>query len=212
MPGIQNSKAVLDYLGTIGSNDRGDDTKLNNVARALVQSGQFLIDTATRNLQNGGNVATGETAASMKLVNIDIKAPLMSVDVEILKTYKFLNDGVKGTKGGSGKYSFKTKYPSKKMALAILKWARKRGMSGKVIYTPKGKNEAKNVRINKMINSADSLKSMAYAMSSSIKQKGIKPTKFFTKAVEATKRQERDKLGKAFRLDIIETLNQLNKN
>lgn len=210
MPGLQNSKSTLDFLGTIGSKDRGDNVAMGNIAKALVASGQFLIDTATDNLQREGNIASGQTSKSMKLVNINVKTMKMSVDVEILSTYKFLDQGVRGTQGGSGKYSFKTKYPNKKMALSILKWARKRGMSGRIKYTPKGASEAKNVSIRKTINRADNLKSLAYAISTNIKKKGIRPTKFFTDAVAKTRKHQKELLGKAFKLDVIETLNGLN--
>lgn len=210
MPGIQNSKQTLDYLGKIGSKDRGDNIATNNLAKALIASGQLLIDTATDNLERKGNIATGNTASSMKLVNLDVRTLRMSVDIEIASTYKFLNDGVRGTKGGSGKYSFKNPYPSKKMALSILKWLRKRGLSGRTKYKAKGANEKKNKQIHKAISGATNLKSMAYAISSSIKQKGIRPTHFFTNAVTATKKQQEKLLGDAFKLDVIETLNDFN--
>lgn len=212
MPSIQNSAETLDFLGTIGSTSRGDDPKLSRTAKVLVQLAQFLIDTATANLERGANVASGQTASSMKVVNLNVRTVQMSCDVQILSTYKFLDQGVKGVDGGSGKFSFKTRRPSKKMATAILKWARKRGMAGKIKYKAKSANEAKNQSIRKATTEADNLKSMAYAMAASIKKKGIRPTGFFTKAVVATRKEERQRYGKAFKLDIIEAMNSLNKN
>jgi hypothetical protein len=215
MPGIQNSKGVTDFLGTIGNKDKGDGYP--STAKALVELAGFLIEQATRNLQKGGNTATGNTASSMKIVNADLDGPIKSVDVEILKTYDFLNSGVKGTEGGKGKYSFKTKFANKKMALAILKWLRKRSVATKYkahsSYSDKfkgkaeGKQERKNQAIKKIVNAAESKKRLAYAVSVNIKKKGIKPTYFFRNAIRDTQKEAKKKLGAAIKFDIINSLN-----
>lgn len=204
---IQNSQSILDFLGTIGSKDRGDGVSLNNTAKALVELADFMITTARNNLDKKGNMATGRTASSMKAVNIQTAAAKMSLDIEILSTYKFLDQGVKGVEGGTGKYAFKTKYPNKKMATAILKWLRKRGAGGRTKDKAVSKNEAKNKRIYKKTSSADNLKSLAYATAASIKKKGIRPTKFFSNAVKATEKLQKQKYAKALKLDIIQTIN-----
>lgn len=209
MPGLQNSKETLDFLGSISTKDKGDGMATGNIGKALIESAQFLIDTATDNLQKKGNIASGNTAASMRIVNLDLKTLIKSVEIQLLSTYKFLNDGVKGTEGGSGKYRFRNKYPNKKMATAILIWARKRAIGGKIKYKAKGVNEEKNKQLHKTVSSSDNLKSLAYAISTNIKKKGIRPTKFFTDAVIATKKHQKESLGKAFKLDVIETLNNL---
>lgn len=108
------------------------------------------------------------------------------------------------------------------MATAILKWIRRRGMRAKT-YPAKygafgdklktggrGKIERKDLRIKKMVDSATSYKAMAYAVATNIKKKGIKPTGFFSKAIVATRKEQKAKYAKAFKLDIIESLNQLN--
>lgn len=209
MPGIQNSKSTLDFLGTIGSTDRGDGVSLNNTAKALVELADLIITEARENMDKNGNTASGMTASSMAVRDLEINGTKMSLDIEIASTYKFLNDGVKGTQGGTGKYSFKTMFPSKKMALAILKWLRRRNVVSKYkAYTKHSKNEPKNKKIHAMVSKADSLKSLAYAISTNIKKKGIKPTKFFTKALEKGKREQKRIIAGAFKLDIIESLNE----
>lgn len=215
MPGIQNSKSTLDFLGTIGSQDRGDGVTMNNTAKALVRLADFLIDHAANSLQSKGHVASGDTISSMTAGPIEVDGTKMFLDIEILKTYKFLDLGVKGYVSGKGKYQFKKpgwgkgkrtgKGKVSPMVLAILKWMRKRSISSK--YKAISKNEKKNQRIKKMVSSADSLKSLAYAVATNIKKKGIKPTYFFTKAVTATKAQSRKEFASAIKLDIIESLN-----
>ena len=205
MPGIQNSKETLSFLDGLGSNDRGDKVQFNNISAALVELADFLITEARGNMDKKGNTATGGTASSMKASDVFTNATKLQVDISIDSTYKFLDQGVKGVEGGTGKYQFKTKYPNKKMALAILKWVRKRGIATK--YKAISKTERKNQRIKRMIKKSDNLKGMAYAISTNIKKKGIKPTRFFTKAIEATKKEQKKRFADALKLDIIETFN-----
>ena len=205
MPGIQNSKETLSFLDGLGSNDRGDKVQFNNISAALVELADFLITEARGNMDKKGNTATGGTASSMKASDVFTNATKLQVDISIDSTYKFLDQGVKGVEGGTGKYQFKTKYPNKKMALAILKWVRKRGIATK--YKAISKTERKNQRIKRMIKKSDNLKGMAYAISTNIKKKGIKPTYFFSKAIEATKKEQKKVYAEALKLDIIETFN-----
>lgn len=220
MPGLQNSPKTLDYLGTIGTKDRGD--AMPATAKALVELAGFLIETASDNLDRKANVATGGTTKSMRIVNLDLAAPKMALGIEILKTYKFLDQGVKGVGGvGRGKYQFRYLPAGKKMATAILKWLRKRGIRGGN-YAKKygaygtqlktggtGKVERKDLRIHKQVNSAENFKKLAYAVATGIKKAGIEPTYFFTKAIKATEKESIKKYGEALKIDIIETLKQV---
>ena len=205
MPGIQNSKGTLSFLDGLGTKDRGDKVEFNNVGAALVELADFLITEARSNMDKNGNTATGQTASSMKAGPLQTNASKLQVDISIDSTYKFLDQGVKGVEGGTGKFSFKSKYPSKKMALAILKWMRKRGVATK--YKAISKTEVKNQRIKRMVKESNNLKGMAYAISTNIKKKGIKPTYFFSKAIEATKKEQKKRFAEALKLDIIETFN-----
>ena len=211
--GTQNSAGTIKWLGGFGSSDKGDQVSLNHTATALRDLAEFLIDTATRNLQKGGNVATGETASSMQIVNVKTNAARLSMDVEILSTYKFLDKGVRGTESGAGKYAFKTKYPNKKMATEILKWVRKRSIVSK--YSPHSSRqdnlrgaavETKNKEIKNLKDRATNYKSLAYAISTNIKKHGIKKTGFFTNAVAATLKEQKARYARAFKLDVIENL------
>lgn len=205
MPGIQNSKSTLDYLGTIGTTDRGD--AMPETAKALVELAGFLIETATDNLERKGHIATGDTASSMKAVNLDLTGTKTSIDVQILSTYKFLDQGVKGTKSGNGKYQFKNNFVGKKMKSAILKWLKKRSLSGRIKYKAVSKNERKNKRINKAVNAAKSRESFAYAVATNIKKYGIDRTLFFTNAVKATQKESRKRFAAALKIDIINSIN-----
>jgi hypothetical protein len=213
MPGIQNSRSTLNFLGGLGTTDRGDNVKLNNTAKALVILSEFLIKTAQNNLNKGGNIASGATSDSMEARQIQVNGSKMSVEIEILSTYKFLDKGVRGVKSGTGKYSFKTMYANKRMKNAIKKWLLKRSIASK--YKAISKTEAKNQEIKRKVTNArnvDKMDAFAYAVAVSIKKKGIKPTMFFSKAVAATERKAKEEFAKAIKLDIVESIGELNKN
>lgn len=206
MPGIQNSTGTLSFLDGLGDNDRGDNVKLSHVAKALVELADHLVVEARNNLDKNGNEATGGTASSIKAGPLQTNATKMQIDISVASTYKFLNDGVRGVKSGTGKYQFKTIKPSAKMAKAIRAWLRVRKVATK--YKAISKTERKNQRIKKLVNSADGkLNALSYAIATNIKKKGIKPTKFFTKAVDSTKRLRKEKFAAALKLDIIESFN-----
>ena len=206
MPGIQNSKSTLDFLGALGT--RRGDVVIEKSAQGLVKLAAFLIEKASNNLERKRNVATGDTISSMKVVNLDFTGTKLSVDVQILSTYKFLDKGVKGTEGGTGKYKFKVPFPSgrktgkkSKFFEAIYKWVQIRNIRGTQArkYRPYGKAEQKDVNIN-------ATKSAAFAITANIKKKGIRPTFFFTNAVKDTQKQAKKIIGQGFKLDIIQNL------
>lgn len=197
----QNSAEVLAFLDTIGSEDRGDNVSLNNVATELVNIADEIITKASDNMDRKGNVATGGTISSMKVDNIQVNGKKYSLDILIDDNYKFLDQGVRGVDGsGKGKFKFKYANPSKKHVDAIQKWLKRRGVVSK--YKAISANERKNKRIKKI----GSDRSAAYAVAKSIKKKGIKPTYFFTNAVRDVQKETVKRLGKAFEADIIETL------
>lgn len=212
--GKQNSPEVLNFLNQLGTKDKGDGSglKLNRTAKTLIELGEYLILEAQENMTKAKSIATGRIADSMEIKNLSSKSAKFSLDVVIDKNYKWTNDGVRGVNGGSGKYQFKTTRPSKKMATTILKWARKRGLKGRTKYSPASGNEGKDVGIRKLTSSSDNLKSLAYAISTNIKKKGIQPTHFFTKAIKATEKIQREKYATAFKLDIIDSIEDLNDN
>lgn len=210
MAGI-NSSETLNWLAGIGSSDRGDTVQLNRTATVLVQLAELLMSEAENNLQKGAHMASGKTAQSMAVVNVQTTATKASLEIEIASTYKFLDQGVKGVESGSSRagYAFKTKYPNKKMAAAIRAWLRVRRVATK--YKAVSKNEGKNKRINKLVQSRDGrLTGLSYGIATNIKKHGIKPTLFFTNAVKTTKAAQRKMVADAFKLDIIETLNKMN--
>lgn len=202
----QNSSKTLSFLDGFSDNDQGDKVQLNHTATALQELAVHLIAEARNNLEKKGNVATGGTADSMVAGPLQTNASRMQIDISIASTYKFLNDGVKGVESGMGKYQFKTIKVSQGMAKSIRAWLRVRRVATK--YKAISKTESKNQKIKKLVESADGkLTGLSYAIATNIKKKGIKPTKFFSKAVQSTKDLRKKKFSQALKLDIIESFN-----
>lgn len=120
----------------------------------------------------------------------------------------FLDKGVKGLEGGTGEYSFKKRKPGRAMVASIKQWLTRRGgRSDK--YAPKSKGMRKDQAIGKRVAKAakkDKLDSLAWAIATNVKKKGIKPTYFFTKAMKATEKEFRKELANGFKIDIINSL------
>jgi hypothetical protein len=192
-------------LGGLGNRDFGDDIKLNKTAQVLVDMAEYVITQAQKNLDKSGSVTSGQLADSMTARDIEINGSKMSIDVEILDRYDFLNSGVKGVESGTGKYSFKTKRPSIGMKNSIKSWLKTRGRRA-LKYKAISKTERKDKRIAKMRSEADTQEGLAWAVATSIKKKGIKATKFFTNAVKATERKFKKEIAAGFKLDIIDNI------
>lgn len=213
MPGIPSGKKQLALagLGNLGNNDRGDKVTLSASAQVLVDMSEFLINEAINNLNKKGTVATGDLESSISSKDIQIDGSRLSIDIELLDRYKFIDEGVKGVEGGTGKYQFKTKRPNLAMQKSIKAWLRLRGRRA-TKYKAISRTERKDQGIARTRAKADSQDSLAWAVATSIKKKGIKPTKFFTNAVKATQREFKKELAAGFKLDIINSLNDGNSN
>jgi hypothetical protein len=200
MPGIPSGKKQLALAGldSLGSNDRGDSLELSETAKALVDIAYCVVSTAQDNLDKDGSVATAELESSIQAENIKIDGTSLSVDIVLLDRYKFINDGVKGTESGKGKYQFKSKRPSLKMVDSIKRWMKVRGIRN-TKYKPISKTEEKDKEIA-------ALEGMAWGIATNVKKHGIKPTKFFTKALKGCTDNLPDVIAKGYKLDIINSL------
>ena len=204
MANISQSQAKLlasEFLDTIGG-DKGKDLQVNESLTALIMLAGNLIDEANNNLQQGGHISSGRLSDSIKALDPRIVNGWINIDIEALFYYLFIDAGVKGTKSGSGAYSFKTSYPSKKMVTEIQKWIKRAGLSTYNVKKPVSNLERKR----KSISQLNTGRRTAYAVATSIKQKGIRATNFFSKAADATELIAQEQLGKAFAIDVINSL------
>lgn len=212
MPTLPTGKRQLSMAGLdgIGNNDRGDNVRLNNTAKTLVRMADVLISDYKKQMQRSGGVASGKGGDLVRASDIEINGSAMSLNIMMPEYLLFQNSGVRGIKGGTGKYAFKKGYPSRAMMANILKWVRRRSIRVDK-YAPirravSKQSMTKDRGVKKMKDEAKDYKALAYAISKSIMNKGIKPTHDFDKAIELTRRVFKKELAAGFKLDVIENL------
>lgn len=187
------------FLESFGSSKDGLQPR-NTFTELLLLAGELIEDSQT-NLDKSNSTSSGKLSESLKINEPTLDGNVVSVGIEMNYYGLFVNKGVKGTKSGSGPYSFKSDKPSVKMVDAIREW-QKRGEELTKNINP-AKSTSRHERKGASIAKIDS----AYATARSIKQKGIKATGFLDKAVETTKDKVAERLGAALRIDIITSIN-----
>lgn len=200
---------AFDFLDRLGTDKKSEAVSLNNVEAVLFDFGQNFITTAQKNLEKTASVASGGLSDSLKL-KIKFAGNIYRLTVSVKDYYDFINKGVSGTENKfASPYSFKTIYPSKAMVTAIQGWL----AQGKIKTTSRdikkygtyGKLEAKNRSL-----APPNPRSIAYAVSTSIKKHGIKPTHFFDNAFTSTYPQLKKDLAKALKEDFRIVVRQIN--
>lgn len=159
-------------------------------------AGEF-VDATQKNLGNSN--ASGELSKSLILNEPIETGDTVKVDVMMNFYGQYINKGVKGVKGGAGEYSFKTLFPSKKMVQALEKSILKAKKSSRNTSSrAKSKGDQKNRAISSI--------SKAYGAAVNIKKYGIKATHFVDKAAITTSAKVSERLGQAFKIDIINSI------
>jgi len=147
---------------------------------------QGVIDDLTENLatmrdsQNHNRYASGDTARDIGAYNkvgVTVHPDKILIELGMPEHYDFIDKGVKGVervpvRTGSSPYQFRNIRPNRKMVNALLPWMRARGI---VPRNSAGK------RINSNINQR--LTSLAYAIATGLKKKGIEAVPFYSEVV-----------------------------
>lgn len=201
MPGLPTGNRQLQQAGleSLGS----EKALFQEVGGALFEIAESIINKSVDNLERKGNVATGNLISKMKVENYQESNGVVSVDIVMPEYAEYLDKGVNGTEVGYGsEYSYTNKMPP---VSEIRKWIVKRGRKARADkYKPTSATDKKNKRLRKAVSENDT-NSLAFAIARSIYKRGLKPTKFLSKAIKDTQKEFRDKIGKAFRTGIIKT-------
>lgn len=188
----------LAFLDGLAANQEYELAKLGGIDKYLLGAAKTFLDRAKDNIIKQGLVSSGdllsdltfEFEAGNNTYTISIGYPKESKAAEY---YDYVNKGVRGYVSGSpnSRYKFNSPYPSKKMALSILKWTKKLTIREKYdANVNKTKFGKKRASVTKMVDEAKSKKRLAYAIASSIKKKGIKKSRFFDDTLDFTFGQE----------------------
>ncbi len=215
-----NLKATTTFAGRLE-----DVAQFPIIEQILFQAGLDFNDTIRKNLEKAGAIASGDlTDVAVPIAYQNDKGYTLEVGYPIgskqLTYYDFINQGVKGVGGknarlkkASGKYSFKSKFPNRKMALNIYKWL---NQARKTVSTDKldlSKVQKKKRKLKQVLTEAENKKRLAYAISSAIKRDGIRATYYFDRAItENFGKDFKDALSEALGGDIILQLRQYGNN
>lgn len=183
------------FFNNIGSDEDFEPVETQST---LIQLAGDLVGTAQENLNAADANATGALSESLKILNPEITGDKVRVDIEALDYYRFKDQGVKGTRGGTGKYSFKNERVGRRMLNAIRKWVIRENLKMRATrkYSAISRRESRRKRIT------DTSYNTAYAISIAVKRKGLPRTMFFTNAVIKTQGRLKE-LGGALKIDII---------
>jgi hypothetical protein len=185
---------LIQSLGDTGFN-KVNPQDLPLLERTLALYGQAFNTAIGANLQKTGSISSGKLAEpAMPIITKFGTSYVLSVGYEQGseqdKYFRFVNKGVQGVGGknakpkkNTGEYSFKTPYANKKMATNILLWLRKSANASRNEKVTITKVQRKRKKLANVVSKADSLKSLAYAISTGIKRDGLRATFFFDKAI-----------------------------
>jgi hypothetical protein len=185
---------LIQSLGDTGFN-KVNPQDLPLLERTLALYGQAFNTAIGANLQKTGSISSGKLAEpAMPIITKFGTSYVLSVGYEKgseqEKYYDLVNKGVRGVGGknakpkqNTGDYSYKTPYANKKMATNILLWLRKSANASRNEKVTITKTQRKRKKLSNVVSQADSLKSLAYAISTGIKRDGLRATFFFDKAI-----------------------------
>lgn len=159
----------------------------SNIEAIFLKYRYFIIEELTSNLHKHDKDQPGKLIQS-----IDVKVKTEGTNVRFTLSmedyYKFVDEGVQGTEGSSITSEFKFKKAGKRIPLdSIKKFIAARGISpAQNIKRGKQLSLIKNKKIKKVIkkiNKQKDLDNTAFAIGTSIKKHGIKPTYFFSDVI-----------------------------
>lgn len=141
-----------------------EQTFSDAVAEILVEWTQELIDDMRRDLESQTTSKRRQLAQSI-VPKYFVNAAGTGVAVELMDYYDYVDKGVRGVQSGpSSPYSYKNIRPSKAHVDAIADWITQSAIN----FTGRGKGNWQQAR-----------QSMAYAIATNIKKRGLKAKPFF---------------------------------
>jgi len=184
----------LAYLDSIGASQQGFSESVSiGIQKLLEDSGVNFVLKVQENLAQSGSIDTGALGEELVVNPVEITGDTFTLSIgyptesQAAKYYDFVNKGVKGTRGGpNSQYAFKKETVGGPMQFAIAKWLRRNASAGRMEDQKKNLSavQRKRKRLSKMVDQNKRLKSLAYAVSVSIKRKGIKKTGYLDKAIK----------------------------
>lgn len=167
------------------------------ISKYLISSAEVFLYSAEKELNKQGKIVSGSLASKLEVSEVEEEKNNYSItigypkDSDASKYYDFVNKGVTGFTSGQpsdSPYAFRSPWANRNMASAIFKWLntnRKLSINEQTTQPKKlSVIQKKRIKLKKMVTEATNKRRLAYAMSVSIKKKGIKKSGYFDKAQE----------------------------
>lgn len=184
---------VLGYLDSIGENESAFRESVSiGIQKLLEDSGVNFILKVQENLNQAGKIDTGALSGELEISPIERTGDTFTLSIgypqgsKASKYYDFVNKGVSGTRNKiDSPYSFRNERAGG-MVNAINGWLSRNRLASRNETQRKGLSavQRKRKKLSKMMSQADKQKSLAYAVSVSIKRKGLKKTGYIDKAIQ----------------------------
>jgi len=185
------------FLDNVGSDEKDELQPRESLTELFLLAGEFVED-AQDNLNKSNSNASGKLSRSLTLSDPTETGNTVKVDILMSAYGDFVNSGVRGTKSGAGKYAFKTSFPSRGMIKSLEESIGRAKKSTFNVKKSVSSNEKKNVSISAI--------DKAWGAARNIKMYGIKATGFIDKAAVTTSSKVSDRLGAAFKIDILNSI------
>jgi len=159
----------------------------SSVSDVFLKYKATIIDELTKNLHESGKDQPGKLIQSVD-VKIGIDGSSVSFKLFMEDYWKFVDEGVQGTKGGGITSQYKFKTGGKRIPLdSIKKFIAARGIAPtQSKHKQEQLSKLRNKKLKKVIKKESKqveLNSAAFAIGTAIKQNGIKPTYFFSDVI-----------------------------
>ena len=119
----------------------------------LIQIAGELVENAQKNLNRSNSIASVNLSESIIASEPQKHGSVLTIDIMMNDYGKFVNNGVRDTRSGSGFYVFKYDNPSKKHVDAIREWIKRAGLSTSSVkkYSGYGQKEKRTRALPTMI-------------------------------------------------------------
>lgn len=186
----------------------GEDFKPTKSLSKIIMTAGYILDQAQKNLNKVDRVASGKLSESMQINNPREEDDNIIVELSMLFYWKFIDEGVKGyiSQTPNSPYSFKNLIVSKKMLANIKKWLTKEGLKANAKGQGKSISKREKKRFQKSSIKKNQIEVAAYAISKSVKAKGLKKTNFLNDALNDGERFAQENIGKGFKIDVKESI------
>ncbi len=215
----QNQKGLLSsvFLDTLGSSQFSPaPVAFDAIEAVMIKYGKLFAEGFSKELDNQDINAGGGLDSSIRFEFSKPTGNSYVVSIFMADYAKFVDEGVQGINPGksinqTSPYIFNLAYPSAKHVAQIERWIKEKNVTA-IITVPKGishltkqkslsQSLGRSVKDSKL-SDVTGQKSLAYAIATNIKQKGIRATNFKQNVIDKLKDEFRAEIMTAARKDI----------